>query len=208
MSPQKQFKARNAASVRSETVTFRLDERLKFLADLAARSQGRKLGNFVETAVESALESVFITDEREPNPGRNGSHKPILGKTLAELADRFWSPDDATRFLNVANSAPWLLSEGEERVLRILQHSHYFCLIAKGIRALNGNFVRMSWPQLAAIRDGEADIDILPKEQRPKAGLAFGLKSEEDRVALYRADPKKYKRESEAYDKALAEMVK
>lgn len=205
MSPIKQYKARNAAAVRSETVTFRLDERLKFLADLAARSQGRKLGNFVEAAVEKALESVFITDERESNAGTqaSGQAKTIHGKTLAELADSLWSADEATRFLNVAENASWLLSEGEHKLLMLLHHSHHYCHIERGIRILIPMNVKMDWHLLAAIRDGEADLDILPKEHRPKTALKFGWMTEKERIELYRADPAKYKRESEAFDKAL-----
>ena len=57
-----QFKARNGEMVRSETLTFRLDARLKFLADLAARSQGRKLSNYVEQTLEQSFANVLIQD--------------------------------------------------------------------------------------------------------------------------------------------------
>jgi hypothetical protein len=198
-----QFKARNAATVRSETVTFRLDARLKFLADLAARSQGRKLGNFVETAVEEALKTVVIVDEREPNTGVNGAHQPMHGKTLADVADVLWSPDEATRFLNVVHTAPWLVTDGESRLLRILQHSDYFAPVSKGARILHHGRIQEQWTVLAAIRDGAANIDILPVNQRPIAALAFGLMGDAERIALYKSDAAKFKRDSTAYAKAM-----
>lgn len=203
MTRTQQFKARNAAVVRSETVTFRLDARLKFLADLAARSQGRKLGNFVEMAVEEALKTVVIIDEREPNAGIDEAYQPMHGKTLAEVADSLWSPNEAIRFLNVVHTAPWLLTNGESKLLRILQHSDYFAPLVKGARILHPGRIQEHWTVLAAIRDGEAVIDILPATQRPSAALAFGLMGDAERVALYKSDPTKFKRDSTAYAKAM-----
>jgi hypothetical protein len=205
MDRTQQFKARNAVVVRSETVTFRLDARLKFLADLAARSQGRKLGNFVEMAVENALQTVVIVDERELNAGTEGVYSPMHGKTLADVADSLWSRNEAIRFLNVFHTVPWLLTDGESKLLRILQHSDYFAPLVKGARILHSGRIQEHWTVLAAIRDGEANVYILPVDQRPSGALAFGLMSEAERVALYKSDPAKYKRESAVYTKAMKE---
>lgn len=47
MEPIPQKKAKKAAALRTETLTFRLSKRLRSLADVAARSKGVKLANFV-----------------------------------------------------------------------------------------------------------------------------------------------------------------
>jgi hypothetical protein len=55
MEQRKQTKAKNAEMVRTETLTFRLDKRLRSLAEIAARSKGIKLANCVEGALEASL---------------------------------------------------------------------------------------------------------------------------------------------------------
>jgi hypothetical protein len=199
----KQTKARNAVNVRSETVTFRLDAKLKFLADFVARNQKRKLGNFVEMAVKEAVKkaakTIVISDEDEPGYDGKPSSDPINAKTLADLQDNLWSPDEATRFLNVVHIAPSYLGDRDNMLLRILQHSDYFA----PSRVLHAGRIQEHWNVLAAIRDGKADIGILPNEQRPSAALAFGLMGDAERIALYKSDPAKFKRDSEAYKKAM-----
>ena len=199
MRPLAQVKARHADIVRSETLTFRLDAKLKFLSELAARSQGRKLSNFVESALREALGSVIVEDEREATHGNEPDYSPVRGRTLADIADTLYSTDDAVRFYNVATMVPWLATEGEAKLLAILIHSDYFA----PARVLHASRVREDWEMLAAIRDGEAEMDILPAAHQPKGALLFGLKSSTERVALYKSDHVKFKRESEAYNKAM-----
>ena len=55
MEPRKQSKARNAKIPRTETLTFRLNKRLRSLADVAARKKGVTLANYVESALETSL---------------------------------------------------------------------------------------------------------------------------------------------------------
>ncbi len=50
---------------RSEVVTVRLDPKLRFAADLAARKQRRTLSSFIEWAVEKTVQGVDIAHEGE-----------------------------------------------------------------------------------------------------------------------------------------------
>jgi uncharacterized protein (DUF1778 family) len=50
---------------RLEVVTFRLDPKIKYLAQLAARKQRRTLSNFVRLAIEQSLSQVHL---EKPKP--------------------------------------------------------------------------------------------------------------------------------------------
>ncbi len=196
-----QFKARNAEMVRSETLTFRLDARLKFLADLAARSQHRKLSNYVEQTLEQSFANVLIEDEREPNTGTG--ERPY-GKSLADMADQLWDVNESTRFLNVVHTAPWLVTDGESKLLRVVQHSDYYA--PKGL--LDGGRIADDWEMLRAIADGMAEIDLLPADRWPSKALLFGLLGDKERIALYKKDKDEFQKQSNAYAKAMkARMV-
>jgi hypothetical protein len=196
-----QFKARNGEMVRSETLTFRLDARLKFLADLAARSQGRKLSNYVEQTLEQSFANVLIQDEREPN---SGTYEKPYGKSLADMADQLWDVNESTRFLNVVHIAPWLVTDGELKLLGVVRHSDFYA--PKGI--LNSARIADDWEMLRAIGDGTADIDLLPVDRRPSKALLFGLLGDKERIELYKKDKDEFQRQSNAYTKAMkARMI-
>ena len=78
---------------RSITVGVRLDPRVRYLAELAARKQRRSLSSFIEWAVKERL---------------NGMWK------LAEEADLLWHPSRAERFARLASRHPELLTYREE----------------------------------------------------------------------------------------------
>lgn len=197
MTPENSYAARTGE--KREIWSMKISPRLKYLAGIAARADGKTLSSYVEAVLVASFASVRITDDHE-----GFDSKTIPGKTLAELADKFYTGSEADRFIALLNVAPWLVSDGESRLLRILEHSdHYYPQLSKGHHVWHSERIREDWPMLAAIRDGEAELDILPKAKRPNAALAFGLKSEKERVALYKSDPAKYKRESEAYQRAM-----
>jgi hypothetical protein len=191
-----QFKARNAEMVRSETLTFRLDARLKFLTGLAARSQGRKLSNYVEQSLEQSFANVLIEDEREPNTETNA--KPY-GKSLADMADQLWDVNESTRFLNVVHTAPWLITDGESKLLSVVRHSDYYA--PKG--RLDSGRIADDWEMLRAIADGTAEFDLLPPDRRPSKALLFGLLGDKERVTLYRKDKDEFQKQSNAYTKGM-----
>jgi hypothetical protein len=79
--------------VRSITVGVRLDHRLHYLAELAARKQRRSLSSFLEWAVKESLQGSYL---------------------LAAEADELWHPDKAKRFARLASRYPELLTYQEE----------------------------------------------------------------------------------------------
>lgn len=88
---------------RSETVTVRLDPKLRYLAELAARKQRRTLSSYVEWAIE---DSLYRTVLREDHNGRS--------TTLADEVPNLWDVDDADRFAKLALHYPELLTHEEQ----------------------------------------------------------------------------------------------
>jgi hypothetical protein len=199
---------KNAYAFRSDerrTIwSMKLSPKLKYLAGLAARAKGKTLSGFIESTIEDALKSVIIEDHREANPGVNGPYRPIKGRSLARLANELYVDSEDGRFLALMNTAPWLATDGERKLSDVVRHSNYFA--PRGVH--HAGRIHDHWTLLAAIRDGEADFDILPKDQQPSHALSFGLKTEAERIAMYKADPAGFKRESDAYHKAKKESEK
>ena len=116
---------------RSETVTVRLDPKLRYLAELAARKQRRTLSSYIEWAIEDSLKSVLLYQ----GTGYNGD----ANVSVAEEAGRLWDVDDAERFLRLAIHYPDLLSHHEQEVWKLVQDS-LLLLPAQGRRS-----GRVSW---------------------------------------------------------------
>ena len=100
---------------RSETVTVRLDPKLRYLAELAARKQRRTVSSYIEWAIEDSLKSVFVYQ----GTGYNGD----ANVSVADEVGRLWDVDDAERFLRLALYYPDLLSHQEQEVWKLLQDS-------------------------------------------------------------------------------------
>ncbi|MBK7898409.1 MAG: hypothetical protein IPJ99_03395 [Betaproteobacteria bacterium] len=96
---------------RSETVTVRLDPKLRYLAELAARKQRRTVSSFIEWAVEESLSHVNLREES--GDSRDDYQRAI---SIAGMADGLWDIDEADRLAKLALQFPELLNH-EEQVL-------------------------------------------------------------------------------------------
>ena len=154
-------KAGGGKLARSETVTVRLDPRLRFAADLVARKHRRTLSSFIEWAVEETLKSVELA------PG-NPEH---LKKGI-DAANQVWDVDDADRFAKMAMNYPNLLNHNEEKVFKIAKEHGYFWRGKKGKdgewvwKTLYENFIferfREAWETVQKVASGELTKDQLP----------------------------------------------
>ena len=87
--------------LRTETVTVRLDPRLRYLAELAARRQHATLSGFLEWAIRDALREVALGKGQDALP-------------LQEEGDALWDADASTRRTRLAQRYPALLSYDEQ----------------------------------------------------------------------------------------------
>jgi hypothetical protein len=131
---------------RSEVVTVRLDPKLRFAAELAARKQRRTLSSFVEWAIEEAINRVGVTSNENMN----------------HVMAKVWDVEEADRFVKLALNFPELLTYDEERLWKIiLEYSAFWYKDLEGDRVLieesvNYDVIRLNWETLQKIVAGEA----------------------------------------------------
>lgn len=111
MTEQEMRKGGGGKLSRSETVTVRLDPKLRYLAELAARRHRRTLSSYIEWAVEKSLSEVVL---RTVLSGEELEHEEVT--TLADEAAALWDVDPAERLGRLAMTHQSLLTH-EEQVL-------------------------------------------------------------------------------------------
>jgi hypothetical protein len=92
---------------RSETVTVRLDPKLRYLAELAARKQRRTLSSYIEWSIEEGLGLTCL-----------GTNEHC---TLTEDATFLWDVDEADRFAKLAFRYPDLLTHEEQVLWKLIR---------------------------------------------------------------------------------------
>lgn len=111
MAEQEKRKPGGGKLSRSETVTVRLDPKLRYLAELAARKQRRTLSSYVEWAIEDSLSRTNLYS--------NGD------TSLADEAPALWDVDEADRFAKLALRHPDLLTHEEQVRWKLVRENGY-----------------------------------------------------------------------------------
>lgn len=144
--------------VRTETVTVRLDPKLRYLAELAARKQRRTVSSFIEWAIEESLDRVYL----DPNHATN----------VSQEAQNLWDVDEPDRFGKLALRYPDLLTHEEQVLWKVIRensyvwkgrydsHGDWAWTVEEG--KLNFDRLRAWWEKFKAVAIGEADKSILP----------------------------------------------
>ncbi len=167
-------------TARSEIVTIRLDPRLRYLAEVAARRQRRTLSGFIEWAIEAALEQVelqerigIVDDAGQPN-------FQFRKVTVASDAESLWDVEEADRFVKLAGRYPELLTHDEQVLWKLIFESdlwpgdfkaklrdviRHTDPAAKQESALPFDRLRAHWDTFKAVAAGEADRSTLPQAQ-------------------------------------------
>lgn len=138
MSEQEKRKSGGSKLTRSETVTVRLDPKLRYLAELAARKQRRTLSSFIEWAVEDSLRQVLLY--QGTGYGNNES------LSVADEAGKLWDVDDAERFARLAITYPELLTHQEQEVWKLLNDCQL--LLPAKLRPRGTDQISWNWPTL------------------------------------------------------------
>ena len=100
---------------RSETVTVRLDPKLRYLAELAARKQRRTVSSFIEWAIEESLHWYNFYD----------CSPSSQTKSVAAEAPDLWDVDEADRFAKLAFIHPELMTHDEQITWKIIKECGY-----------------------------------------------------------------------------------
>lgn len=183
-SPESKRKAGGGKLSRSETVTVRLDPKLRYLAELAALKQRRTLSSFIEWAIEDSLGRVLL---------KEGVYTNDPGTTVADAATQLWDVDDADRFAKLALSYPDLLTHEEQKRWKLVRENGY---LWKGSYAKSGgkwtwqvdeeslmfDRLRACWDTFCSVARGEAAPDTLPKWVAAKVPASTGFDDMDDDI--------------------------
>ncbi len=130
---------------RSKTMTVRLDPRLRYLAELAARKQHQTLSSYIEWAIQQSLRQVELGDSP--------------ASCVAYEGGFLWSDDDLQRFAQLASRYPNLLNHEEQARWRLIRDTPAVWKDGE----LNLELLRGNWEKFVAVARGEADRQILPR---------------------------------------------
>lgn len=170
---------------RSETVTVRLDPKLNYLCEMAARAQRRTKSSFIEWAIADSLRSVNLPEVVRSGGGFDDS----ADVTLKEKASELWHVDEPDRLAALAMIAPALLSHEEQLIWRVVRENGY---VWRGHYnnqeewswkvsedSLIRDRLRDNWDTFKGVAFGDLPKDKLPKWQLKKA-KAFDTDLEDD----------------------------
>jgi hypothetical protein len=159
---------------RSITVGVRLDPKLRYLAELAARKQRRSLSSFIEWVVQESLGRILL---------REGLTDNDPGTSIADEAAWLWDIDEADRFARLALRYPDLLTHEEQATWKLVRGNgylwkgHYDKVTGEWTwrtdeNALYLGRLREHWDAFKAVANGQADKSLLPAwvKQRPGGG--------------------------------------
>jgi len=140
-------KGGGSSLIRSQVVTVRLDPKLKFAAELAARKQRRTLSSFIEWAVEEAVAHIEVSN----------------GVFINMVMNQVWDVEEADRFVKLALNFPELLSYEEERLWKVMTEYSPFWQESYGgengeiyEKSARYDVIRNNWETLKKIVSGEA----------------------------------------------------
>lgn len=152
---------------RSETVTVRLDPKLNYLCELAARTQRRTKSSYIEWAIESTLRYAVVPGVNTPG-------------SIQELAEALWDVDEADRLAQLAFNAPTLMTHEEQVMWRLVEtngfmwRGHYHA--GKWVWNVGPSYFRWEvfrdhFQVFRGVAEGEAPKSELPtwqEEETPK----------------------------------------
>jgi hypothetical protein len=138
---------------RTETVTVRLDSKLRYLAELAARVQRRTVSSFIEWAIQASLAQVKFSDTKDGT------------RSVADESENLWDVDEADRFVKLAFHHPNLMTYEEQVLWKTIQKTSYLWNERINNEGdfdwkveetnLDKNLLRNDWGYFVAITKGE-----------------------------------------------------
>lgn len=156
---------------RSETVTVRLDPKLNYLCELAARAHRRTKSSYIEWAVAESLNGVAL-----PNSKSAGWAENI--ETIKDRSEELWHVEEADRLVALALISPELLTHDEQLVWRLVKENG---LLWRGRYDNEGEWVwvvsrenlirdrlRNYWDLFILVSKGDAEEDALPNWAKTK----------------------------------------
>ncbi len=157
-----------AGGTRTEVFAMRLDPKLKYLAEIAARKQRRSLANFIEWSMEQTLGAVQLFE----------SEDGLQNRSVLDEANRLWDLEPSDRLIKLAENYPDLLNYEEQIIWKAIfdvvtletfvdakgetQLIKYDLVDLIGdIKRADRIAVKACWPELVGYADGSVSIEEL-----------------------------------------------
>lgn len=159
-------KPKGAKTSRSETVSVRLDPKMRYLAELGARSHRRTLSSFIEWAIEDTLKRISLYHDHGNNFGN--SERP----SIIDEAEELWDIDEPDRVVSLALTHPSMLTHEEQVLWKLVRENGFFWkgryekrewVWKNDSSSIIHDRLRKYWNQFLKVARGEADKDTLPK---------------------------------------------
>jgi hypothetical protein len=144
---------RKGRLARSEVATLRLDPKLRYFLELAARKQRRTISSYLEWAAEQSLDRIRLTDS-------GGS-----SSSLTDEVEQLWNVDKVARFVKLASRHSDLLNHHEQMLWKLIQQNQYVWPRygdEQPLANLNIGRLGMHWDKFVAVADDKAGKSILP----------------------------------------------
>lgn len=175
MTEQKNRKGGGGKMSRTETVTVRLDQKLRYLTELAARKHSRTLSSYIEWRLKASLD---IEDVRPVNTPAHVT----APETIGSEGEYLWDVDEADRFAKLALRYPHLLTYEEQVRWKLIREcgalwrgnysgadKEFAWTVDKS--SLVFEQLRAHWTTFCAVADSGTGRDSLPKwTRRPPSG--------------------------------------
>jgi predicted transcriptional regulator len=113
----------NQGAKKTETLTLRLDPKVRFLIDLIARQKRQSITGVIESAVEVYATNFYIEAELWDEATDEDKMQEV---SLYKLSKEIFSTDDSFRFMMLVWSCPRLLSYEEVRLKETIYASELF----------------------------------------------------------------------------------
>lgn len=156
-----EIKKGGAKLSRTETVTVRLDPKLRYLAELASRKQRRTLSSFIEWVIEDSLKREYI---RHAN-----NYEDAV--TFFDAANLLWDVNEVDRLLLLAKNFPDLLNHDEQVLWKLLHEvstyntdfKHSVRFYSPKDKELDVTLIRACWQELKGVINGSVSEEALKK---------------------------------------------
>ena len=156
----------NQGARKTETLTLRLDPKVKLMIELISRIRRQSITGVVEAAIE---EIAFDLDAPVVSAG-----EPWPMSLLSAVSE-IWSTDESERFIHLCTHLPSLITYEEQRIWETIKASKVFLTdgIAEnaqfwdvpGVGYIDKYSVRIWWPDLLAhVEENKESRTIVPFE--------------------------------------------
>lgn len=159
---------------RTETVSIRLDPRLNYLCELAARSQRRTKSSFIEATLAEQIQTQVINKWRITSADQSN--------TFGERADVLWHVRESQRLVSLGVIAPELLTFEEQHIWALIEENGYFWRgrwrdsdweYSVTLDSIVRERVDEHWEDLVAVAMGEKKSDVLPDAGSPPSSRNY-----------------------------------